>query len=110
MPTGILLLRRDAGKGLEPVKEMGDAQSLGPLHHGISDDVGSIPVQLDVRVLPGLDHLGVAGNEGGREGDYANLGTLFCNMSSLKEYMPKTSSMRTFEVERARREFTRCLV
>lgn len=61
--TGILLLRRYAGQGLEPVAEVRHAQALSPLHHRISDNVSRFLVQLDVRVLSGFHDLVVARGE-----------------------------------------------
>ena len=52
----VVLLRRDAGHGLEPVGEMGGAFFHGPLLHGLSDLIGGGEVQgrpLRYALLPG---------------------------------------------------------
>ena len=52
----VVLLRRDAGHGLEPVGEMGGAFFHGPLLHGLSDLIGGGEVQgrpLRHALLPG---------------------------------------------------------
>ena len=106
--TGILLLSRHSGQGLEPMAEVRHAQTLGPLHHCISDNVSCFLVQLDVRVFPGFYNLVIPIGEEGTPDLYANLGTLFCSMSSLNECIPNTSSMRMLAEEAIRRDI-RCL-
>ena len=100
--TGILLLGSHAGERLEPVAEVGDSQTLGPLHHRQRDHISGLGVQLDVGALPGVQHLLVAACEYREGSAYAYLGTDFWSMSSLKAYFPKTSSIRTDDDEEAK--------
>ena len=48
-----MLFRRDAGHGLEPVREVGDALFDRPVLHGVGHDVGHLQVQ-GLSVLNGL--------------------------------------------------------
>ena len=55
---GVMLFRRDAVEGLEPVGIMGRAQLQRPVHHGIRDRVGILHGQL-AAVFHHLNHLAI---------------------------------------------------